>query len=137
VIATRTADPDSRVFVLDADGGGARQVTDLEIPGVIVSESNAQWSPDGMSLLMQLWLNEPDNAGVQPLIVVDVTDGTMREVGNQSNDGFTSFAWSPDGESNYSVDDAGLLEVIDAETGAVRSEIASTDSAAAWQRRQP
>ena len=96
---------------------------------MIVSESNAQWSPDGTSLVMQLWLNEPDNPGVQPLIVMDVADGTEREAGNPSNDGFTSFAWSPDGRSIFSVDDAGTLEVIDAQAGTVRTEVGQSSSA--------
>jgi Tol biopolymer transport system component len=137
VMATRTIDPDSRVFVLNADGSGARQVNNEEIPGVISSEGNAQWSPDGTSLLLQLWLNEPDNPGVQPLIVMDVADGTQREAGNPSNDGFTSFAWSPDGRSIYSVDDAGALEIIDAQLGTVRSTVGTSSSGAAWQRVHP
>ena len=114
-----------------------RQVNDVEYPGVISSEGNAQWSPDGTSLVLQLWLNEPDNPGVQPLIIMDVADGTEREAGNTSNDGFTSFAWSPDGRSIFSVDDAGALEVIDAQTGTVRTEVGSSSSAAAWQRVTP
>ena len=137
VMATRTVAPDTRVLVLNADGSGVRQVNDVEIPGVISSEGNAQWSPDGTSLLLQLWLNQPDDPGVQPLIVMDVADGTEREAGNQSNDGFTSFAWSPDGRSIFSVDDAGALEVIDAQTGTVRTDMGHSTSAAAWQRVVP
>jgi dipeptidyl aminopeptidase/acylaminoacyl peptidase len=137
VNATRTVDPDSRVIVLDADGTGVRQLTDLEIPGTIVSEANAQWSPDGRSIVLQRWLNRPDNPGVGPLIVVDVANGTEREVGNASNDGFTSFGWSPDGRSIFSVDDAGTLEVIDAQTGLVRADDWRSWSGATWQRVQP
>jgi len=137
VMATRTVAPDTRVLVLNADGSGVRQVNDVEIPGVISSEGNAQWSPDGTSLVLQLWLNQPDDPGVQPLIVMDVADGTEREAGNQSNDGFTSFAWSPDGRSIFSVDDAGALEVIDAQTGTVRTDMGHSTSAAAWQRVVP
>lgn len=137
VMATRTEDPDSRVVVLNADGTGVRQVTDTEIPGVIFSEGNAQWSPDGRSLVMQLWLNRPDDPGVQPLIVVDVADGTLREVGNVSNDGFTFFGWSPDGRSILSVDDSDLIEVVDAQTGTPRSDGWQTAAGATWQRVAP
>ena len=143
VMATRTVDPDSRVVVLNADGTGVRFVTDTEKcadcnePGVIVSEGNAQWSPDGRSLVMQLWLNRPDDPGVQPLIVVDVADGTMREAGNVSNDGFTSFAWSPDGRSIISVDDSDLIEVVDAQTGTSHDDGWEAASGASWQRILP
>ena len=143
VIATRTVDPDSRVVVLNADGTGVRLVTDTEKcpdctePGVIVSEGNAQWSPDGRSLVMQLWLNRADDPGVQPLIVVDVADGTLREAGNVSNDGFTSFGWSPDGRSILSVDDSDLIEVVDAQSGTAHSDGWRSPAGATWQRIQP
>ena len=137
VIVTRTEAPDQRVVLLNADGTGVRQVNNTEYPGPISSEGNAQWSPDGRSLVLQLWLNQPDNPGVQPLIVMDVADGTEREAGNTSNNGFTSFAWSPDGRSIFSVDDAGTIEVIDAKTGTVRTEVGRATSAAAWQRVAP
>ena len=137
VNATRTEDPDSRIVVLNADGSGVRQVTDTEIEGAIISEANAQWSPDGRSLVMQLWLNRPDDPGVQPLIIVDVADGTLREAGNVSNDGFTSFAWSPDGRSIISVDDANLIEVVDAETGMAHSDGWRSAAGATWQRVLP
>ena len=57
----------SRLFVMDADGSGARRVTDEE-----AEESEPAWSPDGRSIayvrrtpgtsIRELWLVRPDGS---------------------------------------------------------------------------
>jgi Tol biopolymer transport system component len=82
-----------RVYVVNADGSGLRQVTHGE--GGENGDQDPSWSPDGASLVF----SQLDYYGVYPredfFHVVDLN--TNRVSGLPGSEGMTSPRWSPDG----------------------------------------
>jgi dipeptidyl aminopeptidase/acylaminoacyl peptidase len=81
------------LYVVGADGGEARKLTDDRL-----MSSSPQWSPDGRELLYSASM-DPDSplALHQRLRVIDVATGAIREItGDWGSTG--SAAWTPDGQ---------------------------------------
>ncbi|MFE9258112.1 protein kinase [Streptomyces sp. NPDC006879] len=83
---TRSSAAGSAVWVARADGSKAREVAP-------VAGGRVSWSPDGTRLAVLR-----KEAGVQQLFLVDVLDGTARQVTTGSRR-VEDPAWSPDGDS--------------------------------------
>lgn len=77
-----------QLFVMDADGGNLRQLTDERVDNL--SYTATQWSRDGSQLLVQRTLR-PEGGGVAPtqMRIVDVASGEMRSLAEgYANDWF-------------------------------------------------
>ena len=104
-----------RLFVVGADGTGARQLTDA--PG-IWWDIDATWSPTGDRIAFDRYEQIGPDWFVRPLAIVDVATGDVREVGpipidaraadpnpadpGNPGEGFW-FEWSPDGTTLLAV----------------------------------
>jgi hypothetical protein len=102
------------------------------------------WSPDGTHVAIQRWIANTDtgDGGPRAIVIADVATGDDREVGPINVNGYTSWAWSPDGTSIIEVPqepspDAGTAIIVDAETGVVTRPGWAATSAASWQRTIP
>ncbi len=86
------------IWISDADGANARQVTTCESP--CLQRSWAAWSPDGTKLAMIRYDLTPDQTwGPSALEILDLASGDIRVVA-ETEDGLTSYytpRWSPDG----------------------------------------
>jgi Tol biopolymer transport system component len=80
---------DVQVFVADADGSNARQLTHGE-----GGARGPRWSPDDSMIAY-----ERDTAGDSQIFVVDVTDGTSTQVTNELGGAVDPGGWTPDGAS--------------------------------------
>jgi Tol biopolymer transport system component len=102
----------AQVFVADADGSNARQLTHGE-----GGARGPRWSPDDSMIAY-----ERDTSGDSQIFVVDVSDGTSTQVTNESGGAVDPGGWTPDGGSilfstfNASVDQYSAVSV-DLSTG--------------------
>jgi TolB protein len=104
----RTPDGILQVFVMNADGSGARQVTHLE-----PAQGQAQvpaWSPDGKQLAFQATSQELHRGH---LWVLDLDSGLARELAHHDQPYADEVpAWFPDGRRlAYQSDASGRMEV--------------------------
>ena len=104
-----------QVFVADADGSNARQLTHGE-----GGARGPRWSPDDSKITY-----EQDTSGNSQIFVVDVSDGTSTQVTDESGGAVDPGGWTPDGGSilfstfNASVDHYSAVSV-DLSTGQTR-----------------
>lgn len=80
----------SRIYVMNADGTGARRITTGTLP-----EAHPEWSPDGTQIVFGRYRDWPAS-NVHELFVVDVAAETERQL-TFSNGYDGNPAWSPDG----------------------------------------
>ena len=128
------APTDWRVFVMQADGTGLRQ---LSRQAIGQSDQNPAWSPDGTRIALQRWMyDDADNIDVRPVTVVGVDDGSETEVGSVHVNGYVSFGWSPDGSSILELPggDGQQVEVVPVTPGTPATPGWSASSALSWQR---
>ena len=84
------------IYVMNADGTGLHRLSHNDEAGWGTSENFAAWSPDGTQIAMQRWYNQPTGeVNVRPITVVDVSDGSEKELGPISFDGFSGGAGRP------------------------------------------
>jgi dipeptidyl aminopeptidase/acylaminoacyl peptidase len=154
--ATPADDPDSqRLFIVNADGSGTRQVTSA--PGVWF-DIDASWSPDGSRIAFIRYERVGETWDVRPIGIYSVADGSVTEVGPLPRDaraqapstgdltaspgeGF-QLEWSPDGESLVALpsEGAGHPVIVDASSGTwqVLDVVAlPAPQTQAWQRVAP
>ena len=91
----------SQVWVANADGTGARQLT--ETPdgcpnGTCTEAINPDWSPDGRSIAYVAPTHQADSFTKMSLNVVDVATGTSRELYSTTDASLARPSWSPDGK---------------------------------------
>jgi dipeptidyl aminopeptidase/acylaminoacyl peptidase len=136
--ATPADDPDSqRLFIVNADGSGARQITDA--PGVWF-DIDASWSPDGGRIAFVRYERVGSDVWqVRPIGIYSVADGSVTEVGPlpretraqdpgpedtaaSFGEGF-HFEWSPDGGSLLALPSEASAHpvIIDADDGTWRN----------------
>jgi Tol biopolymer transport system component len=102
----------TQVFVADADGSNARQLTHGE-----GGARGPRWSPDDSMIAY-----ERDTSGDSQIFVVDVSDGTSTQVTNEAGGAVDPGGWTQDGGSilfstfNASVDQYSAVS-IDLSTG--------------------
>ncbi|HET9522290.1 MAG TPA: hypothetical protein VFO73_14670 [Candidatus Limnocylindrales bacterium] len=148
------SDPDSeRLFIVNADGTGARQIT--RAPGTWY-DIDPTWSPDGTRIAFTRYERvAPDDWQVRPTGIYSIADGSLTEVGPlprdvraqhpSSNDGFATpgegffLEWAPDGQILFALhsEAAGHPVMINPADGSWRvlDPVAEAgDPLHAWQR---
>jgi Tol biopolymer transport system component len=114
------------VYVMNADGTGARRVTDLRDVSGFVS-----WSPDGKRLAFQSSVK----GGLSNIYTVPVAGGAPERVTSSTVDTIQP-AWSPDGKRiAYSRD--GAIWVTEDHEETRLTDPDDNDSAPAWRPVQP
>ena len=83
---------DAQVFVMDADGSDARQLTHGE--GGVGDYGGFDWSPDGSMIAYQR-----DTSDLSQIFVVSVADGVSTRVTNAPRGAVDPGGWAPDGGS--------------------------------------
>lgn len=150
-------DPDSqRLFIVNADGTGTRQIT--HAPGVWF-DIDASWSPDGRWIAFTRYQQtSPGAFDVRPTGIYSVADGTVVEAGPLPRDvraqapapsdasatrgeGF-SFDWSPDGTTliahpSEAVGHPVLINPLGSTWRVLDSVIAPDLPIQSWQRTAP
>lgn len=136
-----------RVFVMQADGTGIRQLA-TEASGKWF-ETDLVWSPDGKRIAFDRWQqNATGGSDIRPIGVVSAAGGPVTPVGPTPVSDGAWFDWSPDGASIVSISGTILgwpnptvtsaqPILIDATTGASRPLAWTIDSAPSWQRLAP
>ena len=90
----------SQVWIANADGTGARQLTETPdgCPNETCTEGiNPDWSPDGRSIAYVAPTHDRDSFTKMSLNVVDVATGTSRELYSTTDASLARPSWSPDG----------------------------------------
>ena len=82
----------AQVFVMDADGSNARQLTHGE--GGVGDYGGFDWSPDGSMIAYQR-----DTSDLSQIFVVSVSDGVSTRVTNAPRGAVDPGGWAPDGGS--------------------------------------
>ena len=128
----------SSTYVMNADGSGLHRAW-TPPSGETFDEHNAQWSPDGTMLATQRWQlfgTTTDGESLLPVAIIDLATGTIRNVGPAIANGYSSFAWSPDGKSILEVpgDTLGEMLVVDVARGTWTTPHWTISTAANWQR---
>jgi Tol biopolymer transport system component len=128
-------------YLINADGTDLhRLIDDVDRH----SEANPLWSPDGRSIAVQRWFYLTDG-GIEPrpITIVDLENGGKHEIGSNHPNGYTSWAWSPDGTSIVEVpgnlpgetQTANPVIVVNATTGKEKLTGWMASSAVGWQRQ--
>jgi hypothetical protein len=117
-----------RLYVVPADGGRPRPITEAESVG-------AQWSPDGTKITF--WdANSSVPGDVAPVSVVRVDGPNERTA--LSTDGGGSFVWAPDSATIiWLPDGSDTPQLLDAGGGPARPVSWSADALPDWQRLAP
>jgi Tol biopolymer transport system component len=117
-----------RLYVVPADGGRPRPITEAESVG-------AQWSPDGTKIAF--WdANSSVPGDVAPVSVVRVDGPNERTA--LSTDGGGSFLWAPDSATIiWLPDGSDKPQLLDAGGGPARPVSWSADALPDWQRLAP
>ena len=135
-----------RVFVMNADGTGVRQLSTE--PGKL-TETDLVWSPDGESIAFDRWRQDPATLEweIQPLGIVSVDGGLPKSLGPTPVSDGAWFAFSPDGTAIVSMPGTPLNEPfptnlvhatsIDIATGQTRDLDWGVGSVMTWQRLAP
>ncbi|HEX6867345.1 MAG TPA: hypothetical protein VF119_01005 [Candidatus Limnocylindrales bacterium] len=144
-----------RLFIVDADGTDARQIT--HAPG-IWWDIDPTWSPNGDRIAFDRYEKVGNEWLVRPLVIYDVASGASREVGPlardaraarpNAGDATASFGegmyleWSPDGTTLLAIPGEGTAHpvLIDVATGAWRNldAVVTPDAVSqSWQRIAP
>jgi Tol biopolymer transport system component len=154
--ASPADDPASqRLFVVNADGTGSRQITDAPGTGYDIDPS---WSPTGDRIAFTRYESTASGWDVRPIGVYSLADETVRDVGPlpretraaqpnagdsdaSAGEGF-AFEWSPDGTSLIAVPGEGATHpvLIDVATGEWRNLDPVVDPHGvfqSWQRTAP
>lgn len=149
-------DPSSqRLFIVNADGTGARQITDA--PGTWY-DIDPSWSPTGDRIAFTRYESASSGWDIRPTGIYSLADGTVRDVGPlpretraaqpnagdadaSAGEGF-AFEWSPDGTSLIAVAGEGMTHpvIIDVATGEWRNLDPIVDPQGvvqSWQRVAP
>lgn len=128
---------DHRIYVVNADGSGLRQLSPESVVGGHIDEGHPSWSPDGSRVAFQRAITTFDSTNdPRPITVVDVATGDATEVGHHLRNGFAGWAWSPDGTAILQVDGESEVIVWDIVTSK-RTPLGSSPGAATWQRVLP
>lgn len=138
-VSARTGDTDRNVYVMEASGGAAVNVTPagtydgLPYQG---HDGDPSWSPDGRIAYTHTFL--PNAGGLPAVWVVDADGSGMRRVSTDPDVSASQPAWSPDGSEVAVVTAAGTdrnIALMSASGGAVRTIDATTshDIAPDWQ----
>ena len=137
-----------RIFVMNADGTGARQLTTTTGEW---TESDLRWSPDSSQIAFDRWKWNAETGEwlVWPIGVVAATGGEVRSVGPTPVPDGVAIEWSPDGTTILSLagpavgwsqtgtGNALRPILIDVATGEGREAPWSMGSWPAWQRLAP
>jgi Tol biopolymer transport system component len=135
-----------RVFVMNADGTGAHQLsTDTHQ----LTETDFRWSPDGTMIAFDRWDNTVGPWQIQPIGVVQSSGGATRSLGPTPVGDGAAFEWSPDGRSIIAAP-ATVIQwppssampsahpiIIDVATGTSREVSWTVSSWPSWQRLAP
>ena len=90
----------SQIWIANADGTGARQLTETPsgCPNRTCTEGiNPDWSPDGKSIAYVAPTHDRNSFTKMSLNVVDVASGTSRELYSTTDTSLARPSWSPDG----------------------------------------
>lgn len=125
----------------NADGTGLRPLNSSS-KDPRLDESSPAWSPDGSHIALQRWTAHDDGFGSKdshPIGIVDVASGAMVDIGSVEQNGFFSWAWSPDGKSIREApqDFSGNLIIVDIASGKSRAASWPVRSGVSWQRIAP
>jgi len=111
--------PEWRAYLVNADGSGLRLLAPEAgppPPGMVMSEANPLWSPDGSTIAVWRTFDRPDGPDCCPdaarLVLVDVATGAEREIEAAPGQGYVpGTSWSPDGllGTSWSPDGRSLL----------------------------
>ena len=90
----------SEIFIMNADGSGARQVTRLTAGKPFAMDINRpMWSPDGKQLVFEMQnFKTADPPNRRALFVVNVDGSGLRQLTDWSMNGGDHPDWSPDGK---------------------------------------
>lgn len=105
----------------------------------------ANWSPDGKSIAFVVRENPQDEranqsseALISNIYVVDVVNGTLRQITDLENGHAETPVWSPEGNTlafNAVINDRMNVQIADLTTGEIRSLITESACCPAWMRK--
>ena len=129
-----------KLFVLNADGTGLRQ---LLSQNPMDEYNSVKWSPDGTRIGFQWWTRNHaiEGAGQEfhGIGVLNLASGVVTDLGPVQYNGFTSWDWSPDGESILAVpgDGSNDMQIVNVATGSLAVLPWSVDQPITWRRVAP
>lgn len=99
------------IWTAPAENGAARQITNTSG----ASERLPSWSPDGR------WIAYFSDEGGEYELYITQSDGKgeTKQLTKDNKTYFMQCSWSPDSKTIYTVDKAGIMNLVDVETGAV------------------
>jgi len=124
------------LFVLSADGTGLHRLGNNPLDGY----NSPKWSPDGTKVGFQYWTNNADGTlGFHGIGVLDLKTGSVRDLGPQQVNGFTTWAWSPDGLSILELpgDGSNKMHIVNVTTGESTTTPWTSEDPINWQRVAP